>query len=131
MANPLAAIAAKNGPARERRFRWLDLLVATKQRRAREDPELFATYVALTAEARDVVGAHVGTLLDQLAAIIAAGVAEGVSGAPDPAGAARAVFDATARFHNPVNASAWDRPGIDAEYAAVRSLVLAGLAARG
>lgn len=131
VADPLAAIAARNGPARERLVRWLDLLVATKQRRAHDDPELFATYVVLTAQAREVVGAHVGTLLGQLAGIIADGVAEGVFDAADPADAARAVFDATARFHNPVNAAAWDRPGIDAEYAAVRSLVLAGLAASG
>lgn len=127
VAGPLAAIAAESGPAPSRLVRWLDALVATKQRRAREDPELFATYVALTAEARDVVGRHVQALVAQLATIIGAGVTEGTFVAPEPAAAARAVFDATSRFHNPVNASAWGQPDIETDYAAVRSLVLAGL----
>lgn len=127
VAQPLGTIASEKRPAPERLVRWLDRLVATKQARAREDPELFATYVALTAEARDVVRSHVESLVGQLTRIISEGAADNVLTAADPASAARAVFDATARFHNPVNASAWDRPGIDAEYAAVRSLVLAGL----
>lgn len=131
VARPLAAIVAEDRPAPERLTRWLDLLVATKQGRAREDPELFATYVALTAEARDVVWAHVETLVGQLTRIVADGVAAGVLATPDPASAAHAVFDATALFHNPVNAAIWSRHGIDAEYLAVRSLVLAGLSAAG
>src|SRR5512143_1022055 len=47
---PLEAIAAETGPAPERLHRWFDLLIATKRRRALDDPELFATYHALAAE---------------------------------------------------------------------------------
>ncbi len=127
VAEPLGAIAAEEGPAAERLVRWLDLLVATKRRRALDDPELFATYVALTAEARDVVRSHVDTLVGDLARIIADGVARGEFAASEPAAAGRAVLDATARFHNPVNAAAWPDPGIEAAYESVRSLVVAGL----
>ena len=46
---PLRAPGRDRGPATaprpERLRRWLDLLVSSKQRRARDDPELFATYV--------------------------------------------------------------------------------------
>jgi AcrR family transcriptional regulator len=125
---PLAGVASGTGPAPVRLCRWLDLLVESKQRRAREDAGLFATYTRLAAESRDVIEAHVGALTAQLAEIIAAGVAEGEFAAPDPDASARAVFDATSRFHNPANAAAWSEPGIDEAYTAVRSLILAGLA---
>ncbi len=124
---PLADAAAEEGPARERLRRWLDLLVESKQSRAREDPELFATYTELAANAREVIGAHVKALTDQLAQIIADGVAQGEFDVANPEVAARAVFDATSRFHNPANAPAWADPEIELAYAAVRSLVLAGL----
>lgn len=123
----LADAAAEEDPARERLQRWLDLLVESKQSRARVDPELFATYTELAANARDVIGAHVKTLTDQLARIIADGVAQGEFDVANPETAARAVFDATSRFHNPANAPAWADPEIKQAYAAVRSLVLAGL----
>jgi AcrR family transcriptional regulator len=125
---PLAAIASARGPAPDRLRRWLDGLVRAKRRKALEDPELFATYVALAADAREVVGAHVDALVGQLARIVADGVAAGDFVADDPTAAARAAFDATSRFHNPAHAADWSDPRIDAAYAGVRSLVLRGLA---
>jgi len=103
---PLAAVADAEGAAPERLQRWLDLLVSSKRRKALEEPELFATYIDLTADARDVVKAHVDTLLGQLTRIIADGDACGEFDTPDPVAAARAVFDATARYRNPVHATA-------------------------
>ena len=88
---------------------------------------LVATYVALTTDAREVVKAHVDTLLGQLTRIITDGVVRGELETRDSAAAARAVFDATARFHNPVNAAAWSDPDIGVSYENVRALVLAGL----
>jgi AcrR family transcriptional regulator len=127
---PLAAVATEDGPATERLRRWLDLLVASKRGRALEDPELFATYVELTATAREVVRGHVGTLTGQLARIIADGIAQGEFARTDPATAGRAVFDATARFHNPTHAPEWSDPGIDAAFEGVWALVVGGLGAR-
>lgn len=124
---PLAAAAAEQGGAPERLQRWLDLLVRSKRRKALNEPELFATYVELTSDAREVIKAHIDTLLAQLTRIIADGVARDELETQDPAATARAVFDATARFHNPVNAAAWSDPDIDASYENVRALVLAGL----
>jgi AcrR family transcriptional regulator len=124
---PLEAVASGKGTAPERLRRWLDLLVGSKHRKALDDPELFATYIELTADARDVVQAHVATLVGQLEQVITDGVASGELETDDPARAARAVFDATARFHNPVHAAEWSQPGIDAAYENVRALVLLGL----
>jgi AcrR family transcriptional regulator len=126
---PLEEVAREEGPALDRLERWLDQLVGAKRRKALDDPELFATYVELTTGARDVVKAHVDTLVGQLTRIVADGVARGEFEATDPAGAARAVFDATARFHNPAHAPEWSDPEIDAAYAGVRSLALNGLTA--
>jgi AcrR family transcriptional regulator len=127
---PLAAAAAEPGPAPERLGRWLQLLVASKRQMAREDPELFATYLQLAADSREVVRAHVEDLTGQLARIIADGVARGELAATDPATAGRAGFDATARFHNPTHAPEWSDPDIDADFAGVKSLVLRGLGAQ-
>ena len=56
---PLRAIAAQPGPAPQRLRRLLDALIAVKRRRADDDPELFATYLKLAADAQSVVAAHI------------------------------------------------------------------------
>ncbi len=127
---PLAAVADEEGAAPERLQRWLDLLVHSKRRKALEEPELFATYVELAAGAREVVTAHVDTLVGQLRRIITDGIARGEFKIPDPSAAARAVFDATTRYHNPAHAAAWSEPDIDASYENVRALILAGFTPR-
>jgi AcrR family transcriptional regulator len=129
ISEPLAAVVAGDSPAPERLKRWLDLLIAAKRRRALDDPALFATYMELVAGARDVVKAHVSHLTEQIAQIIVDGVARGEFAVADPAAAGRAVFDATARFHNPAHATEWTDPGIDAAFEGVWSLILGGLRA--
>ena len=130
ISDPLGEVAHGTNPAAERLQHWLDLLVSSKRSKALGDPELFATYIELTADARSVVKAHVDTLVAQLARIVADGVARGEFEATDPDATGRAVFDATARFHNPAHASEWSNPGIDSAYERVRALVLSGLAPR-
>ena len=127
VSKPLAAVASEEGPAPERLRRWLDLLIESKRSRALKDPELFATYVKLAGESREVITAHVGTLTEQLTVIIADAAQQGEFAVADPAVAARAIFDATSRFHNPVHAAQWSDPGIDEAFEGVWSLVLAGL----
>jgi AcrR family transcriptional regulator len=129
VSEPLAEITNEDAPAPERLRRWLDLLVESKQSRARDDPELFATYVQIAGESREVITEHVNALVAQLARIVADGVEQGVFVAPGASAAGRAVFDATARFHNPANAASWSDPGIATAYEQVVSLVLAGLSA--
>lgn len=129
VAAPLAAIAARRGPAPERLRRWLDALRAAKRRLRADDPELLATYLRLAADARAVVAAHVADLIEQIRGIIADGVVRGELRARDPAAAARAVFDATARFHHPAHAAEWSDPGADAAFDGVWALVAGGLSA--
>jgi AcrR family transcriptional regulator len=127
---PLSAIADEDGPAPDRLRRWFDALIGAKHAKALADPELFATYLALAADARAVVAEHVDHLTGQLAHIVADGVTQGVFATPDPAATGRALFDATARFHNPAHAGEWSDPANAAAFAAVWGLLLRGLERR-
>src|SRR5215211_3559430 len=49
---------------------WFETLMATKRAKALEDPELFATYVALAAESGEVINRHVDHLIAQLTTIV-------------------------------------------------------------
>jgi AcrR family transcriptional regulator len=120
----------QEGSATDRLKRWLDLLLASKRARAISDPELFATYMEIAEEAREVCKQHVDYFVQMLTHIVSDGVAQGEFTSADPASTARAIFDATARFHNPAHASEWSDPGIDAAFEAVWSLILDGLSAR-
>jgi AcrR family transcriptional regulator len=123
----LAELAAAPDPAPDRLRRWLATLFESKRHKALDDPELFATYSVLAGESSAVIASHIEDLVGQLRQIIADGVAGGDFAAGDPAVAARAVFDATSRFHNPAHAGEWSDPDIGAAFDAVCSLVVAGL----
>ena len=129
VSDPLAVVAAEDGPAPERLRRWFDLLMSTKKKKLFDDPELFATYSALVADARDVVRAHVETLNQQIARILADGIARGELTITDPIVMGRAVFNATTRFHNPIHAAEWADPASAAAFEGVWQLILRGLGA--
>lgn len=125
----LAGIARSADPAPDRLRDWLTALFTAKRRKALDDPELFATYSVLVTETSAVVDEHLQDLNRQVARIIADGAAAGQFRVADAGVAARAVLDATARFHNPAHAGEWSEPGIDKAFGAVCDLVLAGLRA--
>jgi hypothetical protein len=90
---------------------------------------MFATYLALAQEAREVVKAHKERLCDQLMHILSDGVKQGVFHVTDVKAAARAVFDATIRFHHPAHAEEWSDPALPARIDALLALLLRGLEA--
>jgi len=124
---PLRAIAAKPGPAPERLRQLFDALIAVKRRRAAEDPELFAAYRTLAADAESIVAAHLDELVALGATVIRSGVEEGTFRTVDPVAASRAVLFATSRFHHPVHAAEWADPAIDAVYGDVWRMLMDGL----
>ena len=125
----LSEIAGGEGPAGDRLRGWLAALFAAKRRKAGDDPELFATFLALAAENSDTVARHVETVVGQIAAIVESGMEAGEFGGRDAAATARALWDATARFHDPVFAAQWLEPGIEQDFAEVCDLILRGLRA--
>ncbi|MCI3930575.1 TetR family transcriptional regulator [Streptomyces sp. AN091965] len=119
----------RSAPADERLRRWFTVLFAAKRRKAGDDPELFATYEVLLGENSGVVEAHIADLVSHLRVIVEEGVARGELASPvaDAGLTARAVFDATGRFHDPGYSREWFTPGIDEAFAAVVDLTLAAL----
>jgi AcrR family transcriptional regulator len=124
---PLRTIAAAPGPAAQRLRRLVDTLIAVKRRRAADDPELFAAYRTLAADAKSVVAAHIEEMVALVAAVIRSGVTDGKFRTVDPVAAGRAVLIATSRFHHPAHAAEWVDPGIDEAYNDVWELLLEGL----
>ncbi|WP_326795827.1 TetR/AcrR family transcriptional regulator [Streptomyces sp. NBC_01808] len=164
----LEKVAAEEGPADVRLRRWLAELFDAKRHKAHDDPEMFATYMALigdsgsagrtgpaaagaagaagSATVAGVVARHVAELTGQLTLILEDGVRQGVLSVPPAVaegdaeatavaqaarrsveGVARAVFDATRRFHDPAFAPDWEEPGVAAEFALVVDVVVRGL----
>jgi len=128
--DPLEAVIAGDTPTAERLHRWLRELIAIKRRLLFDDPELFATYIELGAEAREVVGEHLDHLTGQVNRIVQEGVARGEFQSEDTAATSRAVLAATSRFHNPAHASEWSHPDIDTNFEEVWALILNGLKVR-
>ncbi|MEU6669473.1 TetR family transcriptional regulator [Streptomyces sp. NPDC046727] len=123
----LAGIVGAGGGPEERLRAWLAALFEAKRHKAGDDPELFATYSVLADENGTAVGEHIADLTGQLTRIIEAGIASGDFTAADPAAAARAVFQATGRFHDPGYAREWRQPRIQEEFEAVVDLLVRGL----
>ncbi len=126
---PLAKIAEAPGPAPARLDRWLRALFAAKHKKVCDDPEMFATYLALAQEAREVVQAHKDRLSDQIAHILSDGMKQGAFNISDVKASARAIFDATIRFHHPAHAEEWSDPAFAARIDTLLALLLRGLEA--
>ena len=126
---PLAKIAAEKGKAAKRLRRWFDTLIAGKREKALGDAELFATYSALTKDAREIVKAYGEQRFAELETMIAEGIAAGEFRRVDPKITALALWNATTRFYNPAHATEWTQPDIDAAFDDLWKLLMRGLAA--
>jgi len=126
---PLEKIAQADAPAPAKLERWLRALFTAKQNRFNEDPEMFATYLTLAREACKVVKGHKEGLIDQIASILTDGVKQGAFEIADVKASARAVFDASIRFHHPAHSDEWSDPELSARIDALLALLLRGLEA--
>jgi AcrR family transcriptional regulator len=128
ISTPLQEITKERTPALPRLRRWLDQLIAANRQRAQEDPQLFATYVQLAASGRPVVSVHFNELVQQLAQIIEFGInAVDITDRPDAPTSARALFEATSRFHHPALLLERSPAEADAALDEVWELLLNGL----
>ncbi|SDN23635.1 TetR family transcriptional regulator [Afipia sp. GAS231] len=126
---PLMEIVEATGPAPERLDCWLRTMFSIKHKRLADDPEMFATYLTLAREACRSVKGHKDCLVDQIARILSDGVKEGAFEVADVKASARAIFDATSRFHHPAHADEWNDPDAQARIDALLALLLHGLQA--
>ena len=126
---PLEKIAEASGPAPARLEQWFRTMFEIKYKKVSEDPEMFQTYLTLAREACEVVQAHKERLVGQVAHILADGVKQGVFEVADVKVSARAVFDATIRYHHPAHSDEWSDPQTAARIDALLALVIKGLEA--
>jgi AcrR family transcriptional regulator len=130
---PLRAIAAETGPAPDRLRRLFEALIAVKRGWAAGDPEMFAAYRTLAADARTVVAAHVDEIIAVAATVVRAGIDDGTFRAIDPTSAARAILWATSRYHHPAHVAEWaaaDAADDAAAFDELWAILMAGLLAR-
>jgi AcrR family transcriptional regulator len=130
VSTPLSRIAESSGPAPAKLDGWLRALFTAKQKRYLEDPEMFATYLALAREACKTVNGHKACLTDQLELILADGVKQGAFETADTKATAQAMFDAVTRFHHPAHSDEWNDPQLPARIDALIALLLRGVEAR-
>jgi AcrR family transcriptional regulator len=121
---PLREIAESSGPAPARLEKWLRTMFEIKYKKVFEDPEMFQTYLTLAREACAAVKAHRERLMGQVAHILADGVKQGAFQVADVNVAARALFDATTRYHHPAHADEWSDPETPARIDALLALLL-------
>ncbi|MBN8989676.1 MAG: TetR family transcriptional regulator [Rhizobiales bacterium] len=121
---PLQQIAEASGPAPARLEKWVRTMFEIKRQKVTEDPEMFQTYLTLAREACQAVKAHRERLMGQLAHILADGVKQGAFQVTDVNVAARALFDATTRYHHPAHADEWTDPETPARFDALLALLL-------
>src|ERR1039457_5078910 len=127
----LATAVQDSGLAPPDRLRGLlAAMFAAKWAKAREDPELFATFRVLAAEHSTVSSAHVDFLLTQIRTIALDGISSGDFAAGEPEVTAGAIFNATSRFHDPAHTAEWRSPEVEAESDGVISLILDGIRVR-
>jgi AcrR family transcriptional regulator len=127
---PLQAIADSSEAAPARLERWLRTMITIKHKKVSDDPEMFETYLTLAQEACKVVKAHKDGLVDQIAGILSEGVKEGTFEVADTKATARALFDATSRFHHPAHAEEWRDAQVAVRIDALLALLLKGLEAK-
>lgn len=130
VSTPLAKIAESPEPAPAKLDRWLRTLFAAKHKLVLEDPEMFATYLALAREACKTVHGLKACLTGQLALILSDGVKQGAFEIADVEATAQAIFDAVTRFHHPAHAEEWNDPQLPARIDSLIALLLRGIEAR-
>ncbi|WP_299939598.1 TetR family transcriptional regulator [uncultured Microbulbifer sp.] len=106
--SPLATIARIPSRPCHRLRAWFETLMAIKQHKAHEDPELFASYLLLANKSsKKIVFEHVEIMIKQVERILADGCDDGSFEINNCAATARSLFFATFRFHHPLHANEW------------------------
>ena len=129
---PLTKITADKKLAAPKRLKaWVRQLAETKRRKVLDDPELFAVYNGITANAHDVVAKHVAHLHGEVAEILRDGSKAGDWSVKSVDASAGMVLNATARFHHPAMVQLDSGKSDLKELDALMDVLIAGLQARG
>lgn len=95
-------VAHGTEPGKDRLCEWLHRLAAIKQRKVVEDAELLVAAARVVRDRPSVEHDHSARLTAQVVRILYDGVADGtLPGVSSPEVSARAILNATVRFHHP------------------------------
>lgn len=127
---PLTKITEdKKTPAPKRLKAWLRTLAEVKRKKVLDDPEMFAVYSSVTANAHEVVAQHMTHMLDEVSTILRDGAKAGDWPLKSAESSARLILNGTSRFHHPamvqLDAGKSDLKELDA----LVDLLIAGLQA--
>ncbi|MDQ0192253.1 TetR family transcriptional regulator [Paenibacillus wynnii] len=104
-------------------------LIELKHSYAEEDPEMFKMYASVTAEAADLVDAHIGCIVKHLSLIISRGIEhKSIQRISEPDAMARSIFQATTGFHHPAHAYGWRNASTQEDFNFLWLLIEQGLA---
>ena len=117
-------------PAPKRLKAWVRTLAEVKRKKVLDDPEMFAVYSSVTAQAHDVVAQHIVHLQDEVAAILRDGALAGDWPLKSAQSSARLILNATSRFHHPAMVQLDGGKSDLKDLEAVLDLLIAGLQAR-
>lgn len=124
---PMNAIIHLDLPPEAKLKQLVETLIESKQQSSLADPEMFATYATLAAEAREILDQHLTHIIDLFTQTIEEGILAGTFSGLDAKSAAQAIFLATARFHHPSHAQDWKDPEINQAFNSVWRLLMYGL----
>ena len=128
---PLTKITAdKKTPAPKRLKAWVRTLAEVKRKKVLDDPELFAVYGSITANAHEVVARHIAHLNDEVGEILRDGVKAGDWSLKSVDAAAALVLNGTSRFHHPAIVQLDGGRSDLKELDALMDVLIAGLQAR-
>ncbi len=129
---PLTKITAdKKTPAPKRLKAWVRTLAEVKRKKVLDDPEMFAVYGSVTADAHEVVARHIARLIDEVSEILRDGVKAGDWSLKSIDGAAKMILNASSRFHHPAMVQLDGGESDLKELEALTDVIVAGLQARG
>lgn len=115
--HPLAAISEKKTSAKQRLREWFETLMDIKAKTVKDDPEMFASYSILAQNVADhVVFEHLDTMIKQVELILCDGCEDDSFEIENCAATARALFDATIRYHHPLHVKEWQGENIKEEF---------------
>lgn len=129
---PLTKITADGKTPAPRRLKaWMRTLAEIKRRKVLDDPEMFAVYSAINAQAHDVVERHIAHLHEEVCQILRDGVKARDWSLKSPEATARMLINASARFHHPAMVQLDGGRSDLKELDALIDLLIEGLQARG
>jgi AcrR family transcriptional regulator len=123
-ANALEEIVNGPGTAQAKLRQWMDTLRSLKTTRYKEETKLFATYHDLVRDSSEVAVNFRAVLAGQIETMLRAGMASAEFRISDPRAKARAIVDATVRFHHPWHATDWQQDDVDEAFQGVWDIIM-------